>query len=211
MKNLLIIGARGWGREVYCMLSNCVGYETEYSVKGFLDDNKEALDGMPGYPPIISSVEDYQPQTDDVFICAVGEPHWKRYYSEMVLAKGGQFINIIHKTAIIEKNTTLGQGCIVCEHVLISCDIQIGDFVTFQHYTIIGHDASIGNYCHLGARAFMGGGSQLGEETTIQINSIILPHVKVGNKCMVAAGAVVIKKVKDETTVYGNPAMALKC
>ena len=211
MKHLLIIGARGWGREVYCMLSNCIGYETEFSVKGFLDDNNEALDGMPGYPPIISSVEDYQPQIDDVFICAVGDAHWKRYYAEMVLAKGGQFINIIHKTAIIEKNTTMGQGCIVCEHVLISCDIRIGDFVTFQHYTIIGHDASIGNYCHLGARAFMGGGSQLGEETTIQINSIILPHVKVGNKCMAAAGAVVIKKVKDGTTVYGNPAMVLKC
>ena len=62
MKHLLIIGARGWGREVYNMLPDCIGYGTEYEVKGFLDDKADALDGMPGYPPIIDSVEHYEPQ-----------------------------------------------------------------------------------------------------------------------------------------------------
>jgi maltose O-acetyltransferase len=57
----------------------------------------------------------------------------------------------------------------------------------------------------------MGGRSVLGESTVIQTNAIILPSVKVGNNCMVAAGAVVIRKVKDETTVYGNPAKVFKC
>ena len=56
----------------------------------------------------------------------------------------------------------------------------------------------------------MGGGSVLGNTTTIQTNSIILPHIVVGNDCMVGAGAVVIKKVKDGDTVYGNPAKVLK-
>ena len=56
----------------------------------------------------------------------------------------------------------------------------------------------------------MGGYSVLGDTTTIQTNSIILPHVKVGNDCTVGAGAVVIKKVKDGITVYGNPAKVLK-
>ena len=210
MKNLLIIGARGWGREIYNMLPHCIGYETEFAVKGFLDDKSDALDGMPGYPPIISCVEDYQPQPDDVFVCALGDAHWKRHYVEMVLAKGGNFINIIHQTAEIQRNVKIGNGCIVCKQVGICCDTQIGDFVTFHAFSGIGHDVSIGNYCHLGTRAFMGGGSLLGESTTIETNSIILPNVKVGSNCMVGAGAVVIRKVKDGTTVFGNPAMVVK-
>ena len=44
MKKLLIIGARGWGREVYGMLPSCLGYGTEFQVKGFLDDKSDALD-----------------------------------------------------------------------------------------------------------------------------------------------------------------------
>lgn len=209
MKNLLIIGARGWGREIYNMLPDCIGFGTEYVVKGFLDDKSDALDGMPGYPPIIGTVEEYVPQKNDVFVCALGDAHWKRYYAEIILKKKGEFINIIHKTASIQRNTVLGVGCIITDRVGISCDITIGDFVTFQSYSIVGHDARIGNYCHLGVRSFMGGYSVLGDVTTIQTNSIILPHVKVGNDCVVGAGAVVIKKVKDGDTVYGNPAKRL--
>ena len=210
MKQLLIIGARGWGREIYNMLPECQGFGIEFEVKGFLDDKGDALQGMEGYPQIIDSVEHYEPQVNDVFVCALGDAHWKRHYAEIILKKKGEFINIIHKRALIQRNTVLGVGCIITDNVGISCDIIIGDFVTFQSYTIIGHDARIGNYCHLGTRSFMGGYSVLGDVTTIQTNSIILPHVKVGNNCVVGAGSVVIKKVKDDTTVYGNPATVLK-
>ncbi len=210
MKHLLIIGARGWGREIFNMLPECVGYGKDFVVKGFLDDNADALEGMPGYPPIIDSVEHYEPQEDDVFTCALGDAHWKKHYVEIVLGKGGKFINIIHASVHVGKNTLIGQGCILFNQVGISCDIRIGDFVTFQIYSIIGHDACIGDYCHIGTRAFLGGGAVIGNVTTLQTNSIILPHVKVGNGCMVGAGAVVIKKVKDGDTVYGNPAKVLK-
>lgn len=209
MKHLLIIGARGWGREVYNMLPECIGYQTEFDIKGFLDDNKDALEGMPGYPPIIGSVEHYEPQEDDVFICALGDAHWKRYYTDIILSKDGEFINLIHKSSIIGRNTKIGKGCIVVDNVGISCDITIGNYVTFQSYAIVGHDAQIGDYCHLGCRSFMGGYAILGNVTTIQTNSIILPHIKVGNNCTVGAGAVVIRKVKDGCTVYGNPAKKL--
>lgn len=210
MKNLLIIGARGWGREIYNMLPDCIGYGTDYTIKGFLDDKVDAMEGMPGYPEIIGSVENYEIQEDDVFICALGDAHWKKHYAEIIMNKGGKFINIIHNTASIGRNTQIGLGCIITDNVGISCDITIGDFVTFQSYTIIGHDARIGNYCHLGCRSFMGGYSVLGDTTTIQTNSIVLPHVIIGKNCMVGAGSVVIKKVKDDTTVYGNPATVLK-
>lgn len=210
MKNLLIIGARGWGREVYNFLPGCIGYETDFIVKGFLDDKADALEGMPGYPHIIDSVEHYEIQPDDVFICALGDTHWKKHYVEIIQAKGGVFINLVHKSAIIQRNTTLGIGCIIFDHVGISCDIKIGNFVTFQSYVNIGHDSQIGDYCHLGCMSFMGGYSELGEETTIQISSIILPHVKVGSKCTVGSGSVVIRKVKNGDTVFGNPAKKIE-
>ena len=56
MKNLIIIGARGAGREVYGLALVTKEYNKEYLIKGFLDDKKNALDNLDGYPPIISSV-----------------------------------------------------------------------------------------------------------------------------------------------------------
>ncbi len=210
MKHLIIIGARGWGREIYALAQYCRGYGTEFDIKGYLDDKASALDGMSGYPPIIDSVENYVPKPDDVFTCAMGDAHWKRHYAEIMLRKGGKFISLIHKNAYIGQNTTLGMGCIVCNDVCISCDIKIGNFVTFQRLVDVGHDCCIEDFAHMGDKSFMGGFAHLGEESTIQTSGIVLPHVSVGKHCLVGAGAVVIRKVKDGQTVYGNPAKVLK-
>lgn len=210
MKNLLIIGARGWGREVFGMLPNCLGFGTEFIVKGFLDDKADALENYADYPPILDSVEHYQPQNDDVFVCALGEPKWKRYYAEIMLAKGGEFINIIHKTVSIGKNTVLGKGCILSKDVSISCDIKMGDFVTIQRLTTIGHDAIICDYSNLGSMLAICGFVSIGKETTIYPGAIILPHISIGDNCVVGAGSVVVCRVKSETTVFGNPAKRMK-
>ena len=67
MKNLLIIGARGWGREV-CWYFKNEPTDKDIRVKGFLDSDKHALDDYRGdFPPIISDVESYIIQPDDVF------------------------------------------------------------------------------------------------------------------------------------------------
>jgi sugar O-acyltransferase (sialic acid O-acetyltransferase NeuD family) len=210
MKHLVIIGARGWGREVYTQAKFSVGYLEEYDIKGFLDDKTDALDGMDGYPPILGSVEDYEIQDDDVFVCALGDNDWRKYYAEIILKKGGLFINLIHKLAYVGQNTKLGKGCVIGHAVSISCDITIGHFVNFQRLVDIGHDAHIGSYCSLGCKSFIGGGASIDDGTIVQTGAIILPHIKVGKNCTVGAGAVVIKKVKDGDTVYGNPAKVLK-
>ncbi len=210
MKNLLIIGARGWGRVVFGMLPNCLGYGTEFIIKGFLDNKFDALDNYEGYPPIIDSVENYQPLEEDVFVCALGEPKWKRYYAEIILAKGGKFINLIHERSFIGKNTTLGKGCIVSSESSISCDVKIGDFVTFQRLSTVGHDAVIGNYCHLGTYSFIGGFAKMEDMSMIYTRGTLIPYKKLGECSVLGAGSVAMTNVKSNTTVVGIPARILK-
>lgn len=209
MKNLLIIGARGYGREVYDTAIESVGYGEEFVVKGFLDDKTDALDGYVGYPPIINSVESYTPESDDVFICALGDVFYKKKYIEQIQQKGGEFINVIHKTAYIGKNTVLGVGCIISRYDQISCDVTIGDFVTMNHMTIVGHDAKIGDYCHLNCFSFMGGFAELGDSVTLQTSAKIMPHKRIGCYSTVGVGSVVLRNVKENKTVYGNPASVI--
>jgi sugar O-acyltransferase (sialic acid O-acetyltransferase NeuD family) len=210
MKNLIIIGARGYGREIYNWATQCNEYNREWQIKGFLDDKKDALDGM-GYPVgILSSVEDYIIQPNDVFVCALGNVQYKKKFIELVTGRGGEFINLIHPTAIVNKFVTLGKGIIVCGFSSISNECEIEDFVTIQGYSAIGHDCKIGNWCHINAYSFMGGYAELEDEVTLHTRATILPRVKVGKGAIVGTGSIVIKNVKPGITVYGNPAKELK-
>ena len=210
MKHLLIIGARGAGRETFFTATNSLGYDKEFDVKGFLDGKRDALDGYSSYPPILASVEDYVVKEDDVFICALGDPKWREYYVNIILKKGGQFLTLIDKRASIGTNAKIGIGCVIREFAVVSCDVTIGDYVYVQPFSDMGHDAVIGDYCHLNTYAFMGGYSKLEDYAIIHTHGALMPHKTLGREGIIGAGSVAIRNVKEGTTVVGNPAKRLK-
>lgn len=206
MKNLIIIGARGFGREAYNAFMGIHKNDSEWTVKGFLDSQKDILDNYPGYPPIISSPEEYTVQEDDYFFCAMGDVKWRKYYADMMLEKGAEFISIISKECKISRNTIIGKGCYIGDSK-ISCDINIGDFTFILGLSIIGHDVKIGNFCHIGSLSFLGGFSRIDNFAIIHPGAKVLPHKEIGNGAVVGAGSVVIRSVKAGTTVVGVPAV----
>jgi len=209
MKRLLIIGARGFGREIANLARQCPGNGTEFEVAGYLDDQPDALSGYPGYPPIIASVESYTIGADDVFVCALGSTTHKQMYVEMIRSRGGCFQTLVHPTALVGTNARLGEGCIVGAYAVISCDVSIREQVTIQGFSVIGHDAKIGAYCHLNTYAFMGGFAELEAGVTLHTGAKVLPHKRVGAHAIVGAGSVVLRNVRPGATVFGIPAMPI--
>lgn len=210
MKNLLIIGARGFGRDIYNLASECQGYQKDYQIKGFLDDKKDALDAFCTYPPIVDSVENYIVGDDDVFICALGDVQFKKKYIQMILDKGGKFISLIHPEAHVDRNAKIGIGCIVFQNAGIGSGSIIGNYVLIQASTFIGHDSKIGNYSRVDCHAVCTGGVVLEDEVTIHTSAVINQKILVRKGAHVGAGSFVIRNVKENSTVYGNPAIRLK-
>lgn len=207
MKELLIIGARGFGREVFELAKTCYGYGTEWRIKGFLDDKQDALQGLKGnYAPILSPVEEYNIEENDVFVCALGSAEYKKHYAELVLGKGGKFINLVHPTASVQSDISSLMGVIIFPFTCITVDVELSDFVSIQHYTLIGHDARIGKWCHMSAYSFVGGYGIVEEGVTVYTGAKVMPHKTVGAGSVVGAGSIVIKNVKPRSTVFGIPA-----
>lgn len=208
MKHLIIIGARGFGREIYSTFIRTTPFiSQEIDVKGFLDDKSDALSGLKGdWPPIIGSVETYEIQSDDVFFCALGDSHWRKYYADIISKKGGKFINIIHRTALVSPTAIIGEGCTIGAFTTISPNVTIGNHVMIQAFDDLGHDSSVGDYASIESYVFLGGYASVGELATMHTKSSIIPHKSVGRECIVGVGSVVMRNFRDGVHVFGNPA-----
>jgi sugar O-acyltransferase (sialic acid O-acetyltransferase NeuD family) len=203
MKKLIIIGAGGFGREMLAWSRQSL---TPLPVKGFLDDNLQALDRFSKDVPILGRVTDYVPEPDDVFVCGIGIVESKRKCVKQILARGGVFTSIIHSTAVIGENVVLGQGVILCPFAVVDSDSTIGDFVTVNLHSTVGHDAVIGRWSQLHCHVDITGAVVLGEGVLAGSHATILPGVKVGDGATIGAGSVVTRDVRPGTTVFGVPA-----
>ena len=208
MKHLIIIGAGGMGRTMYDMARESVGYGIEYDVLGFIDDNISALDNFAKYPPIIAPIQGYQPKENEIFICSIGGAARKKCIEE-IISRGGQFLTMIHSTARIGTNVQIGEGSIVGAFTTIGADAKVGKYNLIQSYTVIGHDSVIGDWNRIDTHVTLVGGTIVQNEADIHTAAMISHNVTVENNSRVAACSFVIRRVKEGTTVIGNPAKKL--
>ncbi len=208
MKNLIIIGAGGMGRTLYSNALECVGYGENYVVKGFIDDNLQALADFSNYPPVIDTIKNYMPQENDVFVSSIGGAS-RRPCMEEIIRRGGEFIELIHKTARVYTNAKLGKGNFIGAYSVIGNDAEIGDYNMIQSYTVIGHDAKIGNWNRIDTHVTCVGGIVIEDDVNIHTSAVISHKVRVETGAHVGALSFVIRKVKAGTTVMGNPAKRL--
>lgn len=210
MKNLVIVGAGGMGRSVYFIATGSIGYGTEFIAKGFIDDDLQSLEGFENYPPMLGTIDGYEICEDDVFVCSIGDTRIKKMICEKLKARGAKFQTLIHKTAIVRQNAKIGDGCIIADFASVGADCVIGENTLVQSFSIAAHDCIIGNYVRIDTHATCVGGVIVEDTATIHTTAVVSHKVEVGEGAVVAACSFVIKKVKPNTTVYGNPAKLLK-
>lgn len=206
MKELIIVGAGGFGRSLYCMAKGCAGYGINFIVKGFIDDDIHQLDCFNDYPPILETIDNYIIKENDVFVCSMGDTLTKKKICEKLKNRGAKFYTLIHKTAIVRSNAKIGDGCVICEYAAIGADCYIGENTLVQPYAAIAHDCRVGNFVRIDTRATLVGGVIVEDKVTIHTAAVLSHKVIVGEGAKVAACSFVIKKIKPGVTVMGNPA-----
>lgn len=209
MKNLIIVGAGGFGREVYCWATQSSSFENDWTIKGFIDDDEKLIGKNIHGIPVIESINEYEITEKDVFTCAIGDPLTKKRICENLLGKGGVFVNIIHPTVTTGRNIKIGSGVILCANVVLTCDLTIEDFVTINNTSNVGHDVFVGKWTTISPHCDVTGGATLGEGVFLGSNVTILPKATVGDYATVGAGSLVLKRVKPNTTVFGMPAKTI--
>ncbi len=205
MKNIIIIGAGGFGRELLWWIEDINKVQPTWDIKGFIDDNLNALDSVECDYKIIGTIKDYIPQEDDEFALALGSPELKRKIVSLIKEKGGKFATIIHPTAMVSKFAHYGEGLIMFPNSKLSCNSTVGDFVTILS-TLIGHDTFIDDYTVISGGCNIVRNVRIGKDVFLAAGVCIAQDVHIGDGAYLGLGSVILKDVEPHTTMFGNPA-----
>lgn len=210
MKNLVLIGAGGCGRETLQWARDMNKLEQRWNIKGFIDDDMYALNEFNCNVPILDTVDGYEIDDNDEFVCCIGDSKIRENVARKLKAKGARFVTMIHPSAIIADNCIIGEGVIIYPYALISDHAEIGDGCIINMYSSVAHDSMLGNFCTISAHCDVTGMCRLGERVFMGTTSNMAPGVKIGNDAYICAGSTVMSRVRDGIKVMGIPARIIK-
>jgi sugar O-acyltransferase (sialic acid O-acetyltransferase NeuD family) len=129
---------------------------------------------------------------------------------DSTLSRYGAGKPLIHPSASVGREATIGSGTTVNRLVSSGHNIRVGRFVHVNRSSSIGHDVEIGDFCSISPGVTIGGSGRLRPGAFIGAGAVILPGVELGENSVVGAGAVVTRDVPPYAMVVGNPARIVR-
>lgn len=202
-KNICIIGAGGFAKEVLCLITDlgrsndvCCFMETDefYKKRTVLDIRVEPISNF--------NSEKYKA------IVAVGDPHGREKIIKQ-LPKSTKFETLIHPNITISKWNKIGEGSIICAGCILTCNIELGQHTHVNLDCTIGHDCKIGDYFTAAPSVNISGKCKIGKKVYIGTNSAIRDKISICDEVTIGMGSIVVKDINEPGIYIGNPTKKL--
>lgn len=210
MKDIVIIGAGGFGREVAWLLERINNVTPTWNIKGFIDDNESLWGKQEDNYKVLGGTE-YLKNCGEIYaVCAVGSASVREKIVSKLQDSKIKFATVIDPSVIISDRVQIGEGTIICAGTIITVDVKIGKHVIINLDCTIGHDDILGDYVTIYPSANVSGNVTIGNTTELGTGMQVIQGKVIAANTIVGAGAVVVKDCVEEGTYVGNPAKRIK-
>jgi sugar O-acyltransferase (sialic acid O-acetyltransferase NeuD family) len=203
MKPLVIVGAGGFGREVFGLVRHINDLSPTFDFLGYLDDGDvdAALLERLGARVLGGSV--LLTELDVAYVIAIASTGSRKAIDAVARTSHRRAATLCHPSAAIGDDVRLDEGVIICGQAQLTTNIQVGRHSVINLGCTIGHDVVIGALVTIHPGVHLSGGVVIEDGATLGTGSVVLPGVRVGGGSVVGAGAVVARDVAPYVTVVG--------
>ena len=210
MKNIVIIGAGGVGREVSLIIQQINELEQTWNLLGFIDDNTDNWGKVINGYSVIGGIDSLEFLSNDTYIViAIANYKVKKNIVNKINNKF-KFATIVHPKVWIHDYMTVGEGTIIYEGAILTANIEIGNHVIISPKCGVGHDSIIKDYVSLLWNVNVSGNDLIEEGVMMGSGSTVIQGKKIGKGSIIGAGAVVVNDIESFSTAVGVPAKVIK-
>jgi sugar O-acyltransferase (sialic acid O-acetyltransferase NeuD family) len=155
------------------------------------------------------AIADYDLLSDDLVLCAIGNPEVRARVVAILEARGVQFATFVHDAAFLGPRVQLGHGSLICPGVVMTTDVVVGSHVHVNVKAVIGHDCVIGDFVTISPCCNLTGGVVVGDRVFLAASVSVAPGKHISSHSQVGIGSVVVRHVNERQTVFGNPARVI--
>lgn len=200
------------------MVASILELDPGVKIAGFVDDD-EAKWGSKflGYQVLGGFDILQRPSLYNAITVALGRVEPRREVAQRIQALGIPQHSAVHPSALISRDCTVGEGCIIGAGVNLYVNPVIGNTVFVGPSVVVSHDSVVGDYSLLSVGSIIGARVDIDTGAFIGAGATIMPpgwgvdsRLRVGADAIVGVGAVVIRSVEERTVVAGVPAKLLR-
>ena len=195
MKDIVIYGAGGLGREVACLIRAINQTYSQWNLLGFIDDGLSVGTKVSHYGEVIGSPSVV-----------------KEIVSDLLVNTCIDFPNLIYPSLRFADAETfeIGKGNIIKHDCGFSCDIKIGNFNLLNGGVVFGHNVEIGDFNTFMPDVRISGEVKIGDGNFFGVGAIVLQQIKIDKDVKLGAASVMMRKPKNGELYMGNPAKIIK-
>jgi sugar O-acyltransferase (sialic acid O-acetyltransferase NeuD family) len=139
-------------------------------------------------------------------VVAIGDCQARLERALRLATAGYRLVTLIHPTAIVAEDVTIGDGTVIAAGAILSPAVMIGRAVIINTGAIIDHECAIADGAHVSPGARLAGGVRVGGGAWVGIGATVIDKVRIGEGAIVGAGSVVLRDVPPHVVVHGIPA-----
>ena len=209
---LVIFGAGGLGREIFLLLQQLNEAQPTWQVRGFYDDQAPNTPTVAGLPYLGTSTDLNAVAEPLAVAVAVGSSASRAAVVARLTSAHLSFPPLVHPRVTLQpaQRIAVGEGCIIQQGCILTCDIALGRFVLLNLGCTVGHDASLGDFCSLMPHANVSGAAQLARGVYLGTNATVIQGVRIGEHTLVGAGAMAVRDLPANITAVGVPAKPVR-
>jgi len=132
------------------------------------------------------------------------DPHGLQV-ADKILARGVNFLTLVHPAAIVAPTASIGAGSIVCPYAIVSDSARLGRCALMNFHSSLGHDAAAGDFAVLSPYATLGGGACIESDVFLGLHASVGPGKRVGPRSKLAANSAALADVPADHLAFGVP------